>query len=106
MHLAMEHQMILCEQCQKPTTLSLEEHKRNECMMRTVDCRHCPISLMASAYLDHLTEHARDCKNRLALLREMKSKEMILFMRYSQEIEELFEFTYGTPIVEASSSVV
>jgi len=100
MHLAKEHQMILCEQCQKPTSLSLDEHKRNECAMRTIECRHCYKSLLANAYLDHLTEHARDCKNRLALLREMKSKEMVLFLRYSQEIEDLFEFTYGTPIEE------
>jgi hypothetical protein len=102
-HLATKHHMILCEQCQKPTTLTMEEHKKNECMMRTVECRHCHDSLLANAYLDHLTEHARDCKKRLILLKEMKSKEMILFFRYSKEIEDLFEFTYGTRIEESES---
>lgn len=104
MHLAKEHDMIFCEQCQKPTTLSLEEHKKSECAMRMMECRHCRKSLLANAYMDHLTEHAKQCKLRLALLRDMKNREMVLFLRFSQEIENLFELTYGTPIVEEDSS--
>lgn len=99
-HLGILHNMINCGLCQKPTTLSINLHLKNECPMRLIKCKHCSETLIANLYLDHLIEHTNDCKKRLSLLQDLKIKEMDLFSILSKDIQNIYEVTYGGPIEE------
>lgn len=96
-HYALLHRMEVCNICSKPTSLSLLEHKNQECPMRNLQCRHCHSKMMAHQYIDHVMDHASESKNRLTLLTDVLQKENKLYQRYTQEIRDLFEFTYGIP---------
>jgi len=97
-HLRDSHEMIVCQFCQKPTVLKVQEHLQLECSLRKMECKHCPKTMVANQYLEHLIEHTKDCKTRLGLLKDLKIKEMSLFQRLSSEIQELYQQTYGTDI--------
>jgi hypothetical protein len=94
-HMKLIHDMTLCKICLKPTYLSLVDHNNNECIYRNIACIYCSEKMYADQYMDHLIQHTSACQTRINLLKEMLHKETSLYNKLTNDIEILFEMTYG-----------
>ncbi|KAL6076408.1 Ubiquitin fusion degradation protein 1 [Balamuthia mandrillaris] len=54
-HLNESHALVNCKCGDKMERYLLEEHKRSECLLRTVKCSFCGVSILAKERLDHET---------------------------------------------------
>jgi hypothetical protein len=97
MHLLTHHNLNYCQLCDHAIVSSIQEHLRDECIMRIIKCTHCNTSLVSYNYLDHLIHHASESKKRIKLLNEIRYSESIIYENYVTEIQELYESTYGVP---------
>ena len=65
-HIALEHELLVCECGVELTQDALAEHRRNDCPYRTVPCWYCPLSMPAH----DLESHADACGARTSRCRQ------------------------------------
>jgi len=80
-----------CPICHESTeTDDLIQHFQTKCLYRMVSCKYCDDQeIISSEYSDHLTQHLKDSKQRLALLQEVYEKEMEWFDKIAVTLQSL-----------------
>lgn len=94
-HLSNDHCLNYCKLCNEAFPSHLLNHLEKECKMRIIPCTHCSREIIAFNYFDHLIMHTNEAKRRIELLQEMKESEILLYHKFTSELEKLYEYTYG-----------